>query len=68
MGKNEIYLLLITILFCSKPWQVKSQEKPNILWITCEDISPYLGCYGFDQAHTPNLDSLAKQGIRFTNA
>lgn len=45
-----------------------SQERPNILWITCEDISPYLGCYGFDQAHTPNLDQFSERGIRFLNA
>ncbi|WP_298365938.1 sulfatase [uncultured Lutibacter sp.] len=45
-----------------------SQDKPNVLWITCEDISPYLGCYGFNQAQTPNLDKLAKQGVMFTSA
>ena len=44
------------------------QERPNILWITCEDISPYLGSYGYTYAHTPNLDELAAQGIRYTNA
>jgi N-sulfoglucosamine sulfohydrolase len=43
-------------------------DRPNILWITCEDISPYLGCYGFEQAQTPHLDRLASQGIRFTRA
>lgn len=43
-------------------------EKPNILWITCEDISPYLGSYGFSQAYTPNLDKLAKKSIQFTHA
>lgn len=43
-------------------------ERPNILWITCEDISPYLGSYGFDQALTPNLDRLAARGIRYTHA
>jgi N-sulfoglucosamine sulfohydrolase len=43
-------------------------EKPNFLWITCEDISPYLGSYGFKQAQTPHLDKLAEQGIRFTRA
>jgi len=44
------------------------EERPNILWITCEDISPYLGCYGFEQAQTPNLDRLAEKGIRYTHA
>lgn len=43
-------------------------DRPNILWITCEDISPYLGCYGFKQAQTPNLDRLAENGIRYTHA
>ncbi len=43
-------------------------DRPNILWITCEDISPHLGCYGDKYAVTPNLDRLASQGIRFTHA
>jgi N-sulfoglucosamine sulfohydrolase len=42
--------------------------KPNILWITCEDTSPYLGCYGDPFAVTPHLDRLAGEGIRYTNA
>ena len=44
------------------------QKRPNILWITCEDISPYLGCYGVEQALTPNLDKLAEHGVRYTRA
>ena len=43
-------------------------ERPNILWLVCEDISPYLGCYGDQQAHTPNLDQLASEGVLFTRA
>jgi N-sulfoglucosamine sulfohydrolase len=43
-------------------------EKPNILWITCEDISPLLGCYGDKLAITPNLDKLAAEGVRYTKA
>ena len=34
------------------------KQKPNILWISCEDISPNLGCYGDSYASTPNLDRL----------
>ena len=44
------------------------QGRPNILWITSEDNSPLLGCYGDEQAHTPNLDRLATQGVRYRNA
>src|SRR5262249_15575552 len=40
----------------------------NILWISCEDISPDLGCYGDTYARSPNLDKFAKQGMRFTRA
>jgi N-sulfoglucosamine sulfohydrolase len=44
------------------------KKRPNILWITAEDISPDLGCYGDSVAHTPNIDKLANDGIRYTNA
>lgn len=43
-------------------------SRPNILFISCEDTSPDLGCYGDEYARTPNLDRLAGQGARFTNA
>jgi len=43
-------------------------NRPNILWILSEDISPDLSCYGAQLVRTPNLDKLAGQGIRFTNA
>tara|TARA_R110002049_G_scaffold4601_4_gene31953 strand:- start:229413 stop:231029 length:1617 start_codon:yes stop_codon:yes gene_type:complete len=43
-------------------------DRPNILWISCEDISPNLGCYGDAHAITPNLDQLARQGARFDRA
>jgi arylsulfatase A-like enzyme len=42
-------------------------RRPNILWITAEDICPNLGCYGDPDAVTPNLDSFASQGVRFVN-
>ncbi len=45
-----------------------ARARPNFLWITCEDTSPDLGCYGDAYARTPNLDKLAAQGVRYTNA
>lgn len=47
---------------------VAMSEQPNIVWISCEDISPHLGCYGDPHAITPNLDKLAQEGTRYTNA
>jgi arylsulfatase A-like enzyme len=46
----------------------ETPERPSILWITSEDNSPYLGCYGDTQAQTPHLDALAAKGIRYRNA
>ena len=46
----------------------RADDRPNILWISCEDISPNLGCYGDPHAITPNLDRLASQGVRFDRA
>ncbi|MEE8452216.1 MAG: sulfatase-like hydrolase/transferase [Thermoguttaceae bacterium] len=46
----------------------EANPRPNILWITCEDISPHLGCYGDSYAKTPTLDRLARQGVRYSHA
>ena len=66
----------LTVVLClvllQVPGQVPAAEKagsrPNILWLTCEDISPNLGCYGDPFAVTPNLDQLAAQGVRYSGA
>jgi uncharacterized sulfatase len=43
-------------------------SRPNVVWITAEDMSPHLGCYGDDFAATPTIDRLAQQGVRYTRA
>jgi len=43
-------------------------EKPNILWITTEDIGPQIGCYGDTFAQTPHLDAFATRGQLFLHA
>jgi len=56
------------------PGVVRGAAKPqaagrlNILWITCEDMSPTLGCYGDDYATSPNIDRFAKESVRYTHA
>ena len=42
-----------------------AQPRPNILWITSEDNAPNLGVYGDRDATTPNLDALARRGLRY---
>ncbi|MCC5931435.1 MAG: sulfatase-like hydrolase/transferase [Cyclobacteriaceae bacterium] len=61
---KSIFFLVVAVF--SIPSQAK--DKPNILWITHEDLSPIYGCYGDEYAHTPNIDKLAESSIRFLNA
>ena len=42
--------------------------RPNVLWITCEDIGPQLHACGDDYSVTPNLDALAVRGTIYMNA
>ena len=46
-----------------------SRKKPNIVFILADDLGWHqLGCYGSTFYETPNLDSFARQGMRFTDA
>jgi len=60
--------LLLNGCLGSAKRQAAVTDRPNVLWITCEDIGPCLGCYGDALADTPNLDRLAAGGVRYTNA
>ncbi len=51
-------LLLLAALL--QPSMTAGADRPNILWITAEDMSPTLGCYGDSFATSPNLDRLAQ--------
>ena len=47
--------------------QKKSDKRPNILVILADDLGySDLGCYG-SEIHTPNLDKLAQEGVRFNH-
>jgi len=41
-------------------------ERPNILWLVAEDLSPYIPAYGDSTVATPHLDRLAREGVRYT--
>ena len=44
-------------------------DRPNILWLTSEDNSHHwIGCYGNREAHTPHIDQLAADGVRYRYA
>ena len=67
----RLFIALFMTPFIIVPCMLSSvamSKQPNIVWISCEDISPHLGCYGDPHAITPNLDKLAQEGTRYTNA
>ena len=63
-------LALVAFLFLG--WSSRSsaaEPKPNIIFILADDYGwRDVGCYGSTFYETPNLDKLAAQGMRFTNA
>jgi arylsulfatase A-like enzyme len=48
------------------PVPAKPPKPLNILWLIAEDLGPHLGCDGTKEVWTPNLDALARSGVRYT--
>lgn len=59
-----------TLLVCCLlgPSVAMGDDLPNVLWIIADDLGPELGCYGYPEVATPNLDRLASEGSRYTRA
>lgn len=72
MLKKYFYTTLFLLALCflqKRSFCQSSQNKPNIIFILADDLGwGELGCYGNTFNETPNLDKLASQGIRFTQA
>jgi arylsulfatase A-like enzyme len=68
MFKMSLLALSLTTISLLISTSCAAQDKPNILWIIGEDMGPQLGCYGTEEIRSPNIDSLADRGMRFTHA
>ena len=65
------------VLICSILWiscgsiccgRLEAEDRPNVLLIVADNLGHGdLSCYGCPDIQTPNIDSIARQGVRFTN-
>lgn len=68
--RTSLMLLLITVFsVCNSTDKTKEQVKPNVLFISIDDLNDWEGILGgHPQAITPQMDRLFEQGVLFTNA
>ena len=62
------YLRTLLLLLAGVCVNAQAAERPNILLLVAEDLSPRIGAFGDAQADTPNIDALAARGTRYTHA
>ena len=63
---RAVTALALAAVFAAGP--LAAADKPNVLFIAVDDLRPELACYGAAHMQTPNIDRLASQGMRFTDA
>ena len=67
--KNAVVTLLLFFVLWGCKTGENEVEKPNIIFIMADDLGyGHLGCYGQKLIQTPNIDRLAAEGMRFTQA
>jgi len=70
---RHVHLLIIALVLAATalsatPTQADPAPRPNIVLVVGEDMGPDLGAYGCQDAITPNIDRLAREGALFTRA
>ena len=69
MKQSKVIFFLGGLSLLAQNAYSKVKNKPNIIFIMCDDMGyGDLGCYGQPYISTPNIDKLAKNGMRFTQA
>ena len=59
----------LAFILCLPTTVQAETSRPNVLFISIDDLNDWLGCYGgHPQAQTPNIDLLSKEGVLFSNA
>ncbi len=55
-------------LFGTAARTAAAADRPNVLFLVCDDLNCDIGCFGDEQAETPNIDRLASRGVKFDRA
>src|SRR5712691_7321599 len=67
--RSLVLLLTASLLPCASAAFATPMAAPNVVVITIDTLRPdHLGCYGYKQIRTPNIDALAADGVRFERA
>jgi len=67
---RRLLFLLGSLILASIPAPLSAAERAtrNVVLLIADDLGFQLGCYGDKKIRTPNIDGLAKNGVRFTHA
>ena len=65
MFRPALLGVLVALTCASPAFADQPPKKMNVLFIAIDDLNTGLGCYGHPLVKTPNIDKLAKRGVRF---
>ncbi len=71
MARNSrrLIVILLGLAALQAAAQAPSKPAPNVVLITIDTLrADHVGCYGYQQIKTPNIDALAADGVRFERA
>jgi uncharacterized sulfatase len=60
--------LVLGLLVTAAPSWAQTAVRPNVVMILSDDLNTALGCYGHPMVRSPNIDRLARRGVRFERA
>ncbi len=64
--QSAVLFAWLSVWLCSNC--LSAAERPNVLFLICDDLNCDLACYGHAVVQSPNIDRLAARGVRFENA